>query len=206
MGTLGNLDHERFCQAAHKRIWAGEQRKSALTAAYLDTVYDGDKPELQSNADNARRLANQPLVKARLAELSEYSGKLAGIDASWALVQLKRLTEFNVDDYLTPANEAGLRFFDISKASREQLSLLVELAMEELTEGRGELATHVRKTKIKGHDPIAALSLMARIAGWEAPKKTAFTDVQGNSLEALIIASMKPKEPPAEAARLSPNT
>ena len=187
MGALGNLDHERFCQAAHKRIWAGEQRGKALAAAYREAIYSGDDPESRSITDNSRRLANTKPVKARLTELADYSGKLAGIDASWALLQLKRYTDFNVDDYLTSPNEDGYRFFDVSRVPREKLALLVELQQEEFTEGRGESATSVRKTKIKGHDPIGALALMARIAGWEAPKKIAPTDAEGKTLTRFVV-------------------
>ena len=187
MGALGNLDHERFAQAAHKRIWAGEQRKEALAAAYRETIYSGDDLDAPSVADNARRLAGTKTVKGRLAELADYSSKLAGIDASWALLCLKRYTDFNVDDYLTKPNEAGQRFFDVSSVPREKLALLVELQQEEFTEGRGEAAQSVRKTKIKGHDPIGALALMARIAGWEAPKKIAPTDAEGKTLARFVV-------------------
>ena len=59
MGALGNLDHERFCQAAHKRIWGGEQRAEALRAAYLETIYSGDNPENRSVGDKVPQ-AGQP--------------------------------------------------------------------------------------------------------------------------------------------------
>jgi hypothetical protein len=187
MGVLGNLDHERFCQSAHKRIWAGEQRKEALTAAYRDTIYSGDDPESPSIADNARRLANTKTVKGRLGELADYSAKLAGIDASWALLRLKDYTDFNVHDYLSAPNELGQRFFDVGRVPKEKLARLVELQQEEFIEGRGEAAQAVRKTKIKGHDPISALALMARIAGWEAPKKIAPTDAEGKTLTRFVV-------------------
>lgn len=179
MGVLGNFDHERFCQAAHRRLWAGEKRATALPLAYRETMYSGDSEDDAAIAPNARRLANRKDVKARLAELAAYSAQLAGIDAAWGLVKLKRYAEFNVDDYLSPRNDAGLRFFDVGKVSSDKLGLLSELSIEEFTEGRGENATDIRKTKIKGHDPIAALALMARIAGWEAPKKIAPTTPDG---------------------------
>ena len=196
MGALGNLDHERFCQAAHKRIWGGEQRKLALATAYRETIYSGDDPESPSIADNSRRLANTIAIKARLKELADYSAKLAGIDASWALIKLKQYTDFNIDDYLSVPNESGQRFFDVSLVPREKLALLVELQQEEFTEGRGEAAQSVRKTKIKGHDPIGALALMARIAGWEAPKKIAPTDAEGKTLARFVVENA-PVDTPA---------
>ena len=181
MGVLGNFNHERFCQAVHKRIWAGEKRATAIVAAYRETIYEGNATD-DEIAPNARRCANRKDVSARLAELAEYSAQLAGLDASWALIQLKRYTQFNVGDYLTAANESGVRFFNIGNVSSEKLALLAELTMEEFTEGRGAAATDLRRTKIKGYDPIAALSLMARIAGWEAPKKSELTGKDGAPL------------------------
>ena len=196
MGILGNPDHERFCQTAHKRIWSGEKHVAAYQAAYCETIYQGDDPTNPAVVANVRKLRNRKDVKARLAELAEYSGRLAGIDASWALLKLKTLADFNVDDYLTPPDANGLRLFNVGGATPEQMSRLIELTMEEFTEGHGEAAIGVRKTKIKGHDPIAALTLMARIAGWEAPKKIAPTTAEGETLtlEQLIRESMTLRE------------
>jgi hypothetical protein len=198
MGVLGNLEHERFCQALHKRVWAGERRSTARTEAYRETMYTGDRPDDAAIAPNARRISNRKDIKARLAELSRYSSMLAGIDASWALVKLKRYTDFNVNDYLTPPNEAGLRLFNIGKVPPEKLELLSELMVEEFTEGKGAPAVGVRRTKIKGHDPIAVLGLMARIAGWEAPKKVAPTNAEGETLtlEQLVSVSFEIAKPP----------
>ena len=122
MGALGNLDHERFCQAAHKRIWGGEQRAEALRAAYLETIYSGDNPENPSVGDNSRKLANQKPVKARLAELAEYAAKLASIDAGSALIELKQeldaIRAFNLDDFLSAPDENGAGAISISRRSR----------------------------------------------------------------------------------------
>lgn len=183
MGVLGNFDHERFCEAVHRRIWGGEKRATAIVAAYRETMYRGEATaEDQALAPNARRLANRQDVSARLAELAQRSAVLAELDASWALVQLKRYTQFNVADYLTEPNEAGVRFFNIGSVPHEKMALLSELTLEEFTEGRGAAATDLRRTKIKGYDPIQALSLMARIAGWESPKRSEVTGKDGAPL------------------------
>jgi hypothetical protein len=203
MGTLGNLNHERFAQDAHKRIWSGQKRAEALTAAYLATVYEGDNPDSPSVQDNARRLANQKPVKDRLAELADYSSKLAGIDASWAMLELaRRVKDFNLDDYLSPPGFGG-RFFTIDEATRDQLGKLSELTIdEEIIEAGEDTMRKVRKIKLKPYDAAAIIGLMARIGGWEAPKKIAPTDADGNTLtlESLVTASMKPKEPAKQAA------
>lgn len=187
MGVLGNLDHERFCQAFHKRVWAGEKRSTARTAAYRETMYKGDSPDDAAIAPNARRLVQRKDVKARIAELADFAGKMAGIDSAWAMVESRVLYDqvkaWNLDDYLAPPDAQGNRYYDLGKVPREQLALLSELTIEESDEpgtaGRREL----RKIKFKGPskpgDLVAILALMARIAGWEAPKKVAPTTPDG---------------------------
>jgi hypothetical protein len=190
MGTLGNFDHERFCQAAHAKIWAGEKRSTALPAAYRETIYQGDNPDDRSIAPNARRLVQRKDVKERLAELAYYSSQLAGIDASWALIELaRRVRKFNLADYLT--GEGTNRHFDISLCSRDDLAKLSELTIEEdILEAGEDTMRRVRKTRLKPYDPAAIIGLMAKIAGWEAPKKTELTGKDGVPLlEQLVSAS-----------------
>ncbi len=199
MPTLGNHQHEKFCQEAHRLIWTGTKRKDALDQAYKSAGYEGDQKYL---SDNARKLANRTDVKARLAELSEYAATMAGLDAGWAQLKLKALVESNLDDYLAPPDANGVRRFDLSKVSREKLGLLLELAQDEETDIDEETGdeTRIRKIRIKRSDPIAALALMAKIAGWLAPEKQQH-NLGAETLEALVTKSFeKPPEPAKEAA------
>lgn len=214
MSALGNLDHERFCQALHKRVWAGEKRSTARTAAYRDTMYSGDNADDSALAANARRLANRKDILARLKELAEFSAKLAGVDSGWALVKLKALADdiegFNLDHYLGPPNDKGLRFYDLSLVPPEKMRLITELAIEDITtivprDGAEDEIRRTRKVKLKGPakvDLVGPLALMARIAGWEAPKKIAPVTAEGNTLtlEDLVGASMLAKLAKAQAA------
>lgn len=227
MGALGNLDHERFAQEAHRRIWAGEKRSIALVAAYRATMYTGDNPDDKALAPNARRLANSVPVQARLKELADFAAKLASIDSGWALLKLKRLTDdiegFNLDDYLSPATGDGCRYFDLSKVPPDKMRLLAELAIEDetdtilgLNDESGEEVTSIkrrtRKIKLKGPakaDLVGPLALMARIAGWEAPKKIAPTNADGKDLSfadivaeamAMVEAKRAAKAPATEPA------
>lgn len=181
MGALGNFDHERFCEIAHRRIWSGEKRATAITAAYREVIYRGENSDDKALAPDARRLANRKDIKARLIEKADYASKLSGIDAGWALVQLKGFVECNLDDYLTPAIPGEPRFVDISRATREQVGRLIEVSTEEnIVKGRGEENPWViRRTRIKKAEPTQALALMSRIAGWDAPQKIAATDPSG---------------------------
>jgi hypothetical protein len=203
MPTLQNPDHERLCQALIRRLAAGEQRATALPQAYRETIYSGGNSDNASIAPNSRRLIQRPEVRARIAELMQRVAEHAEIDAIWAVRQLRqRVEDYNIDDYLTAPNAAGERHFDISKASREQLGKLAELSMEAVTEGgsKDDPPDYARKIKIKPYDPVAAIALIARICGLEAPRKTEITGKDGApvelTLEQLVAASgaEKPKE------------
>jgi hypothetical protein len=191
MGALINSNHERFCQAYHKRVCAGERRSIALSGAYREAIYEGKNGHHKAIAPNARRLVQRKDVASRLAELADYSAKLANIDAAWALVELaRRVDRFNLDDYMTPREKGKDRFFDISACTPDQLAKLSELTLEDETDEGGR---RLRKTKLKPYDPAAIIGLMARIAGWEAPKKIAPTTPEGEglTLEGMISASFE---------------
>jgi hypothetical protein len=220
MGVLKNFLHERFAQALHQRLWAGEKQSVARLAAYREHIYRGTNPDDRAILPNTRKLCAQPDVKARLMELAQRSATIAELDAGWGMVKLKKLVEhiegFNLDDFLGPANEHGRRYYDLSEVPREKLAILSELSIQDTTtvvdrdDGLHEIH-HNRTMKLKGPaktDAIGPLALMARIGGWEAPKKIAPTDTDGNDLAIadLVAASMalveerRRKAQPATAA------
>ncbi len=186
---LENFRHERFCQALHVRLWAGEKQSEARLKAYRETMYRGSNPDDKALKPNTRRLCQRPEVKARLSELAERSATLAAIEGGWIMIQSKGLLDeidaHNLDDFLTPPDERGKRYLDISQASREQLARLTEIAMAPSKYGT--------KIKIKGPDRYSAkpaiLALMARVGGFEAPKKLAATDKDGQDLSFADIVA-----------------
>lgn len=202
MGVLGNPKHEKFAQEFHRLVWTGTKASIARTQAYLDAGYDNTAGFAK---DNARKLGNRSEIKTRLAELSENSEFLACTDAAWAQRKLRALVDSNLDDYLAPADAQGVRRFDISKVSREKLGLLLELSQDEETEIDDETGdeTRIRKIRIKRSDPIQALALMAKIAGWLAPEKQEHSG--GLTLESLVSQSFaKPAAALPEPAKTEP--
>ena len=191
MGVLSNFDHERFCQLAHKRIWAGEKQVEACEAAYREAICEGAENTKPADfAANVRKLRNRPEIKARLQELADYAAKLAGIDAGWAQLKLRDMVEANLDDFLSTTDAEGHRYLTLREVDRNKLANVVELHQEEITEDDGDRA--VRKIRIKLPDKIAALGLMAKIAGWLAPERREFSGQM--TLESLVAASMKRKQ------------
>ena len=191
MGVLSNFDHERFCQLVHKRIWAGEKQVEACEAAYREAICEGAENTKPTDfAANVRKLRNRPEIKARLQELADYAAKLAGIDAGWAQLKLRDMVEANLDDFLSTTDAEGHRYLMLREVDRNKLANVVELHQEETTEDDGDRA--VRKIRIKLPDKIAALGLMAKIAGWLAPERREFSGQM--TLESLVAASMKRKQ------------
>ncbi len=171
--------HDRFCRELHRLICeTGGKIGRARKAAYVSVYGEG-----KSAADNARKLANRPHIRARLAELADGASLLVKIDGGWAMLQLARRVEnFNIDDYLTPAGH-GERYFDIANTSRELLGRLSEMTIEEdIVEAGEETLRKVRKIKLKPYDPAPIIGLMARIGGWESPKKIEATGKDGAPL------------------------
>lgn len=212
MGALGNLDHERFCQEAHKRLWSGEKRSTAIAAAYRATMYSGENPDDAALAPNARRLTNRKDVAARLKELADYAGKLAGIDASWGMLQLKKIVDevdaYTLDHYMARDDDGKRRNeFDLTGVTGEQMARLTEITTEitiQKDEDGGE--TVRRKIKLRGPDRFSVVpdvvAKMARIGGWEAPKKIAATTPEGKQVtwEDLVGQSYKPAAETEKAA------
>lgn len=196
MGALGNLDHERFCQALHKRLWAGEKRSEALATVYRETMYRGANLNDEAIKPNARRLANTKPIRARLKEMNDYAEKLSGLDKGWALLQLKRQLDevnlFNLADYLTTREGHVQPDFDLANRSREEMARI-----SELTISYGEQGRSVRLKGPEKHSAVRAIiDSMAKMAGWNAPAKIAPTDAAGDdlTLEKLVLASLAPAE------------
>ena len=145
-------------------------------------------------ATKSRKLANQKPVKARLAELAEYAAKLASIDASWGLIELKheldaiRSAATSMISSARPTNGAG-RYNDFTKVPRERLALLTEVTTKDTKYGA--------EIKIKGpnrySDKVGIITLMAKIAGWFAPEKQEHSGQL--TLEQIVMQSLKPTNP-----------
>jgi len=137
------------------------------------------------------RLLRSVAFSTRLAGLQAAASREAELDAAWALREAKQLFDscrsFNVDDYLT-ARGQGERAIDL-EASPELLARLTELQITSEPNER-------QRIRIKGpnkySDGAAILALMARIGGWEAPRKIAPTNTAGQdmTLAELVLGSM----------------
>jgi hypothetical protein len=192
MSVLRNPCYERMAQ----ELALGKDAPEAARAA------EALDPEGSSFKHNARKLSHHPDIRARVQEIRQHEtrdAELAQINLDWLKLKLFRLCSFNLDDYLTEPNEAGERFFDIGKCSREQLERLSELTIEKPLDAPG-------KIRVKGYDQITALGLMARLlgAGEEPQRKdgpSIVFNLQGLPIEdQRLIAAALANEPEGQEA------
>ena len=176
MPRLRDPQHEMIAQ----RMAAGMDVYAANEAAGYD-------PKASSFKPNARKRSNRPEVRARIGELMDRAAEIAEIDAGYVLHKLNGLLQFNVDDFLGAPLDNGQRVLDVSRASREDLDRVAELAQEVLQRrGRKDGPQSILRTKVKGYDKVAILGHMARIVGAERdPTADALVGL-GDKLNAAI--------------------
>lgn len=168
-----------------------------LAAALNDAVASGQAAELAGQAAgypvgknfktfaaNCRKRAQRDDVQARVSELRapgiERAEQGLGITTEYLLAKLDNLTNFNIEDYLSPAGKKGsARYLDISTAPRHVLARLAELS-QEATES-GERKTLLR-TKVKGYNVIDGIRLMAQIKGLMAPERRELKLLPANNM------------------------
>lgn len=166
-----------------------------LAAALNDAVPSGEAAELAGQASgypvgknfktyaaNCRKRAQREDVQNRVAELRapgiERAEQGLGITTEYLLAKLDNLTNFNIEDYLSPGKK-GARFLDVSTAPRHVLARLSELSLE--TSESGERKTLLR-TKIKGYNVIEGIKLMAQIKGLMAPERRELKLLPANNM------------------------
>ncbi len=131
-------------------------------------------------AANCRKRAQRADVGKRVAEVRapgiERAEQSIGITAEYLLAKLDNLSNFNIEDYLGAPDENGERAYTLVGLPRAVLGRLAVAKIGRIARGRG------RKRKVTnfvadvgGHDPIAAVKLMAQIKGLMAPEKRDLT-------------------------------
>lgn len=143
--------------AARREIFAREfaatlnGAQSAITAGY--------SPKAASS--KASQLLTEIIVKTRVTELLAERHQKIEINALCVLQEIARCAFANMGDYIT-VNAAGDAYIDLSKLTREQSSAIQEITVDVYTEGRGEEAREVKRTKLKLVPKTPALEMLGR--------------------------------------------
>lgn len=128
------------------------------TAAAIRAKY----PE-RSARSRASKLLAEPEVQAYVQDLQAEKAKRCEISADKVLSELAKIGFANMADYIQVSG-ANI-FVDLSKMTRDQAAAVSEITVEEYTEGRGESAREVKRTKFKLSDKRAALCDLGKHLG-----------------------------------------
>ena len=146
---LRNPRHEAV---AHACVQGMTCREAGLAAGYKDG------PGLKGNIS---RLCVKPHMRERIAELAAIAGEKAGIEDAWVLSRIKALADSTLASFLlfgadgrVVLDNRGRPIVDLSNATPKQFRALAILEYDQ----SGRL-------KLKVHDPVRYLELLARNRG-----------------------------------------
>jgi len=179
-GTVAKQRRERFCQLLVQYRSEGLSEanggkivaKDIRTRAYRDAgLGRGGGARGSSDEHNARRLSNEPDVKARCAQIMLQEAEQIGLSAGAVLLEMARLAHANLHD-LFKRDEHGnvVPIFDPSRPITRELSAAVQ---EVGFDSKG-------RPKIKLHDKAGVLRDLAKIL--ELFRDGGDTNVQVNNI------------------------
>ena len=143
-----NSRHDRFCREYLTDL---NGTRAAIAAGYAK----------KSAKVTASQLLTNPNVQAFLAKLTKKHADKLDLDAEKVLAELSRVGFSNILDYLKITDE-GDAYVDLSRLTREKAGAVLEITVDEYTEGRGKDARKVKRTKFKLADKIRALELLGK--------------------------------------------
>jgi phage terminase small subunit len=109
----------------------------------------------------ASELLRNRKVKDLIDQLTAERAKKLGLSADRILEELGRMAFANMLDYVG-VQEGGDAYVDLSKLTREQAASIQEITVDEYTEGRGDQARQVKRTRFKLADKRGSLELLGK--------------------------------------------
>lgn len=111
----------------------------------------------------------KPEIASKIMELRQARSEKVQVDAERVLRELCLLGFSNMADFMV-AQENGSAFVDFSGLTRDKAAAIQEFVVEEFTDGGGEDARNVRRTKFKLADKKSALVEIGRHLGMFSDK------------------------------------
>jgi hypothetical protein len=172
---LRNPRHEAV---AHALVQGMTCREAGLAAGYKDG------PGLKGNISRLRQTA---VVRERIAEIAARAAELAEIQDAWILARIKQLADSSIADFLLfdadgklVLDALGHPIVDLSRVTSEQMRTLAVFEYDQ----SGRL-------KLKLHDPVRYLKLLARNRGL-LRDKIAPTNASGDDPARVFVVSDRP--------------
>jgi phage terminase small subunit len=107
------------------------------------------------------RLLRNVEVQKLIESLTEKRAAKLDITADRVLGELAKMAFANMDDYIK-TTATGDAFIDLSKLSRNHAAAIQEITVDEYTEGRGDEARQVKRTRFKLADKRGSLELLGK--------------------------------------------
>jgi len=108
----------------------------------------------------ASQLLSKFKVKTEVERILALRAKKLDITAEKVLGELAKLAFANMQDYIKIQD--GEAYVDLSGLTREQAAAIQEITSEEYTEGRGDNARDIKRTKFKLSDKRGSLELLGK--------------------------------------------
>ena len=166
LGVLLNPKLELFAR--------GLAEGKSQAVAYKDAGYSG-------HTGAASAYAKKPNIIARVSELIEKKNNVEEVSTANALernsVTKTRLVAelaiigFARMDTFVSVTSGGDPFIDLSAVPKDEWAAIKEIVVDEYTEGRGDDARDIKRTRITLHDKRGALMDLARMAGMVTPNQ-----------------------------------
>lgn len=138
---------------------------------------------------SAHAIASENLRKPEVARaIDDAMTTNPGVTRARIVEELAKIAFGTMGDFMRVGPD-GLGYVDLSEIGDAQKAIISELTVDEYTEGRGEDARDVKKTKIKLSDKQAALDKLTRILGGYRDK-VALTDPDGGPLTINIVKGL----------------
>ncbi|MEE8545168.1 MAG: terminase small subunit, partial [Alphaproteobacteria bacterium] len=131
--------------------------------AYRRT-YDCSGMSVKTIRNRASEEFQKPHVAARLAELQAELARKHEVTADLVIAELASVAFADMGDFLSFDEDGEVRL-DLSNLPPYATAAIKDLTQEVFTEGKGEDARQVRRTKLKLHAKIPALLELAKHTG-----------------------------------------
>lgn len=163
--------NERFCQEYIVDLNGGAAcRRAGFSAASCYTI--------------AWELLRKPEIQARISELREEIAGRLNITKERVMQELAVMVFAKAEYLYGPDGE----LLPPDQWPETIASAVAAIEVEELFEGRGEARQRVGFTKkVKLWDKNKAIENLKAMMGWDAPKKIAQTDPQGNQVAPTVM-------------------
>lgn len=137
----------------------------------------------------------KPEIQARIRQLLDERAKRTFLTADQVVLELQKIAFASLVDYVTIGPD-GLPYVDMSDIGPDELAALSEATIDQYWEGKGEDAREILKVKVKQHDKLKALDMLAKHLGmYQATEDGGLAEkVPLSELLTAMAQTMRPKE------------